>query len=95
MEIKFQSSLLTELHGEEWLASRPFRFTPGDTAHAVGGLVGSRTGPRFRIEAYCVPDKNRNTIPRSSSQQSGRHTDYLVMNLFPGSPDWRKIGASL
>jgi len=95
MEIKFQSSLLTELHGEERLASRPVRFTPGDTAHAVGSLVGSTTGPCFRIEAYCVPNKNRNTFPRSSSQQYGRHTDGLVMNLFPGSPDWRRIGASL
>lgn len=92
--VKFQSSSITELHGGEWSASRSVRFTPRDTARAVGGLVGSGTGLCFRIEAFCVPAKNRNTIPRLSSQQAGRHTDYLVMNLFPGSPNWRRIGAS-
>jgi hypothetical protein len=40
--------LTTALHGSEWSASRPGRFTSGETApctYCVGDWVGPRAGP--------------------------------------------------
>jgi hypothetical protein len=41
------SYLTSALHGSEWLASRPVRFAPQESArrtHWIGGSVGSRVG---------------------------------------------------
>jgi hypothetical protein len=56
-------SLTSALDGGEWSASRPARFTPGETApdtHCIGGWVG----PRAVLDAVV---KRKIPIPRRES----------------------------
>jgi hypothetical protein len=62
-------SLNSALHGGEWSASRPRRFTPRERApgtHWIGGWVG----PRADLDAVVkrkIPSPCRDLKPRSSS----------------------------
>jgi hypothetical protein len=45
VDIQLHTFLTSVLDGDEWSASRPGRFTPGEGAHGthwLGGWVGSR-----------------------------------------------------
>jgi hypothetical protein len=46
-DVKIHILLTSALVGEEWSATRPGRFTPGEIVpgtHWIGGWVGPRTG---------------------------------------------------
>jgi hypothetical protein len=47
VDVEIHVFLTLALAGSEWLASRPYRFTPGERApgnHWIGGWVGPRDG---------------------------------------------------
>jgi hypothetical protein len=47
VDVQIRNFLTSTLAGGEWAASRPVRFTPGETApgtHWIGGWVDPRAG---------------------------------------------------
>jgi hypothetical protein len=78
--------LLSTLVGEEWLASRPCRFTSGEIApgtHWIGGLVGPRTGLDDVQKRKFSTLRGLEFRPSVVQPVASRYTDYAI----PAHPD--------
>jgi hypothetical protein len=80
----FTHSLTSVLDGGEWLASRPGRFTPRETAsdiHWIGGWVG----PRLVLDELVkrrIPSPRRESNPRTPfSRYCSRYTNWAIVGL--------------